>query len=371
MIKIWGLVLLTMASQVSSQEIRQELETRQLADSVFLISGKSVGSNVGVVIADNELLLVDTMLKKSTEELKAAIEKISNLPVTYIANTHGDFDHTGGNLSFQKMGAKVIGQKNITHSKVECDVCFEDSLEINLQGGIEVKFKSAVAHSFSDAVIFISSANVVFMGDILTNVTHATYYKGGLSGFEQALNYALSIGNDRTQYVAGHGRVLTKTELKKYLSAAKTLANVVIEKHRLGLPASEIVISETFKNAYDQMESERDFSATRMGRLERFVHRTISSERSANPTTEVSKYRGRYQWEGGDYFLLEVKGKKLLYKEEHRRIVELLAIDSNTFVGRGQLSGAYEFALSGGDKPVTMTYKRKGKPDYVAKKVAE
>ena len=46
--------------------------------------------------------MVDSQFAPMHDKLKAAIEKISPLPVKYLINTHYHGDHTGGNAAFHR-----------------------------------------------------------------------------------------------------------------------------------------------------------------------------------------------------------------------------------------------------------------------------
>jgi hypothetical protein len=59
------------------------------------------------------IIMVDSEFAPLHDKIKAAIAKISPLPIKYLINTHYHGDHTGGNAPFHKDGATVVAQDNI------------------------------------------------------------------------------------------------------------------------------------------------------------------------------------------------------------------------------------------------------------------
>ena len=57
--------------------------------------------------------MVDSEFAPMHDKIKAAIAKISPLPIKYLINTHFHGDHTGGNELFHKDGATIVAQDNI------------------------------------------------------------------------------------------------------------------------------------------------------------------------------------------------------------------------------------------------------------------
>lgn len=72
----------------------------------------SFGSNAGVIIGEQGIAVVDTLI--SAHEAKRFLQdirKISDKPIRYVINTHYHLDHVFGNAEFVKQGALVIAQE--------------------------------------------------------------------------------------------------------------------------------------------------------------------------------------------------------------------------------------------------------------------
>jgi len=81
-------------------------KSRPICTSTWLIQGD--GSNSYLVVGDNCGVVIDTGF--STENIRAYAQTLTEKPVRWAANTHGHFDHTGGNGWFERayMSAKAL-----------------------------------------------------------------------------------------------------------------------------------------------------------------------------------------------------------------------------------------------------------------------
>ena len=71
------------------------------------------GGNITVAVGTDGIIMVDSEFAPLHDKIKAAIAKISPLPIKYLINTHFHGDHTGGNAPFHKDGATVVAEDNI------------------------------------------------------------------------------------------------------------------------------------------------------------------------------------------------------------------------------------------------------------------
>ncbi|HKG20194.1 MAG TPA: MBL fold metallo-hydrolase, partial [Candidatus Limnocylindrales bacterium] len=75
---------------------------QEIGDRVFVRRYAFYDQNIGVVVGDGGLLLVDTRVShRQAEEIRDDIRSISSLPVTTVVNTHGHSDHAFGNHVFR------------------------------------------------------------------------------------------------------------------------------------------------------------------------------------------------------------------------------------------------------------------------------
>ncbi len=71
---------------------------RKITQNTWVITG--VGCDAYLLLGDEMAMLIDSGM--SPNDLKAFCETLTNLPIAGVINTHGHFDHTGGNGWFKR-----------------------------------------------------------------------------------------------------------------------------------------------------------------------------------------------------------------------------------------------------------------------------
>jgi glyoxylase-like metal-dependent hydrolase (beta-lactamase superfamily II) len=77
---------------------RSVFSSRKLKDNTWLITGE--GCTSYLLVGDTCGLVIDTGF--STQNIQQFVQTLTKIPVRWAANTHGHFDHTGGNGYFEK-----------------------------------------------------------------------------------------------------------------------------------------------------------------------------------------------------------------------------------------------------------------------------
>ena len=86
-----------MSSQLEAM-MNRVFTKRKIQEDTWLIEG--VGCYSYLLIGKESAILIDSGMSK--RNLKEYCEEITNLPIKGVINTHGHFDHTGGNGWFEK-----------------------------------------------------------------------------------------------------------------------------------------------------------------------------------------------------------------------------------------------------------------------------
>src|SRR4030095_2009899 len=94
------------AGEQSSIAAGVGLEVLQLRPNFFMIAGG--GSNVGVQIGDDGVVVVDAGSSASAGDVPAARQKLTPRPIRYIIDTSADPDHVGGNETISKAGQTLF-----------------------------------------------------------------------------------------------------------------------------------------------------------------------------------------------------------------------------------------------------------------------
>src|SRR5467141_3106430 len=88
-----------------------QIKTTDLGNKTYMLEGQ--GGNVTIAVGTDGVIMVDSQFAPMHDKLKAAIAKVTNLPVKYLINTHYHGDHTGGNEAFGKEGVIIVAHQNL------------------------------------------------------------------------------------------------------------------------------------------------------------------------------------------------------------------------------------------------------------------
>jgi cyclase len=225
------------AAQAPPHESLAPLNAPQ--NTIFLASG-STGSNNGVIIGSDGVILVDTGITSDSEKVELAqIAAVTPKPITTAILTHSDGDHVNG-LSVLPAGITIIAQENCKKEMEAAaaapqrgpapaaaiplptkTVAMKDSTTI---GGIRFEFLHvAPAHTSGDLIVFLPDEKIVFTGDIITdNSPYPLIHlekNGSSEGWIETVTAIVALDADK--FVTGHGGVHTKAEVQQRLAAVK------------------------------------------------------------------------------------------------------------------------------------------------------
>src|SRR5205807_932988 len=88
-----------------------EIKTIDLGHDTYRLEGE--GGNITVAVGTDGIIMVDSQFAPLHDKIKAAIAKISPLPIKYLVITHYHGDHVGGNAAFHKDGATIVAHDNV------------------------------------------------------------------------------------------------------------------------------------------------------------------------------------------------------------------------------------------------------------------
>jgi glyoxylase-like metal-dependent hydrolase (beta-lactamase superfamily II) len=229
-------ILFASISSLSAQDKPVEFTTFQLSDTVYMLKGR--GGNVGISTGEDGLYIIDDQLKPITAQLLQAIRKISDKPIRIVLNTHYHADHVGGNEAIGDAGAVIISHDNIrkrmTTEQVSIFmqtttppytrgalpiVTFNDRLSLHMNGETATAYYVANGHTDGDSIIHFPVSNVIHMGDMFFNGLYPYVdldAGGSMQGLVAAADLALSMADDSTRIIPGHGPLGMTEDLKNY-----------------------------------------------------------------------------------------------------------------------------------------------------------
>lgn len=246
-------VLLTSINGAIAQDKQVEFTTIQLSDTVYMLRGR--GGNVGISSGEDGLYIIDDQVKPVTAGLLKAIRKVSDRPIRFVINTHYHADHTGGNEAIGNTGSVIIAHDNIRKRMATEQVSifrksttppypkdalpvvtFNDRMTLHFNGESATAYYIANGHTDGDAIIHFPVSNVIHMGDMFFNGQYPYVdldAGGSMQGIIEAADLALSLANESTRIIPGHGPLGMTEDLKTYqdyLIQASTNVQLLIDE---------------------------------------------------------------------------------------------------------------------------------------------
>lgn len=229
-------IFLVYITAATAQDNKVEFSHFQLSDTIYMLKGR--GGNIGISTGEDGLYIIDDQVRPVTDQLLQAISKISDRPIRFVINTHYHGDHVGGNEAIGEAGAVIIAHDNIRKRMSSEQVSvfmgsttppypdgalpvltFNDRMSLHLNGESATAYYVANGHTDGDSIIHFPVSNVIHMGDMYFNGLYPYVdldAGGSIQGVIAAADLALSLADESTNIIPGHGPLATKEDLEGY-----------------------------------------------------------------------------------------------------------------------------------------------------------
>lgn len=219
----------------------------KVTENIVMLQGK--GGNIAVLKGKQGLLMIDSDYSEMSDALASELGKMGELnTLTYIINTHWHSDHTQGNLALGSL-APIVAHKNVrtrllSRQEIKLfnkvfepypqeavpSITYDQSMALHFNDEHLEIVHFPNGHTDGDSVIFFKNANVVHMGD--------HYFSGffpfvdvGTGGnvlkMAENVKSVLSLIDDKTKIIPGHGPLSTKADLLEYYEMLVGTSNEV------------------------------------------------------------------------------------------------------------------------------------------------
>jgi glyoxylase-like metal-dependent hydrolase (beta-lactamase superfamily II) len=268
-----------------------QVKTTSLGNNTYMLEG--AGGNVTVAVGINGVIIVDSQFAPMHDKLKAAISAITNQPVKYLIDTHYHGDHTGGNATFGKEGATIVAQENVKKRlqnpqpgangqtpppappEAVPAQTYTMSTTVSIGGRTAQVGYLPNAHTDGDSFVYFPDANVLATGDL--NGAQRNYTNpdirggGGINGIIAGFDKLISVANDQTKVVPGHGPLATKADLVATRAVLVTIRDRVAAMKARGMTEDQVVAAKPAADVQAQRHAD-DMVSERFVRL---VYQTV------------------------------------------------------------------------------------------------
>ncbi len=202
--------------------------------------------DVAVRVTSEGAIVVDDKFVQNVPDVMARVKSITSQPIKYLLNSHHHADHIGGNGAVMDLGIEIIAHKNIRENILKNKqpgpprLTFTDEEAIYL-GGAEVRMLYfGRGHTNGDTVIFFPDLRTVHSGDLVIDGMPVIDYDNGGSALEFVTTLEKLMTLEFDTVIPGHGRVLTKDDVRAYIPKLKTMNDRMRDLVRKKVPNDQL-----------------------------------------------------------------------------------------------------------------------------------
>jgi glyoxylase-like metal-dependent hydrolase (beta-lactamase superfamily II) len=252
------------ADPLAPDLLKNSLGIRRITPNLAMLLG--AGGNIAVLDGPDGALIVDSGTPDNAANTTAALRTITRNPANLLINTHHHFDHAGGNPAVHALGYRIIAHKNAydllsrkheikffnmafepTPESARPAVTFEQSLTLHANGDTITLTHIPLAHTNNDIIVHFEKAGVLHTGDLFSNgvFPFIDFEVGGsLEGMIAAEEKLLTLVDNSTRIIPGHGPLGSRTDLQAALDMLKRARDLIKPLVDAGKSADETVAAK-------------------------------------------------------------------------------------------------------------------------------
>lgn len=264
---------------------------QEIGDRVFTRHFEFLDQQIGVVLGDDDVLLVDT--RASPAHARVIVEELRQItpnPVSIVIDSHWHWDHSFGNSVFRPapiwghvraadrlrrdgvatIAELVEGLPDIAAELAEVVIdppeqTFEDRASIRLGDRVVELSHHGRGHTDGDIVVVVPDADVLFAADLVENGAPPSF--GDSYPLDWPATVARLLPLATGAVVPGHGAVADRAFLEDQLASFRFLAELARQVHAGGVSIEAAIAAapfgrntprEAFERALAQLRGELD-----------------------------------------------------------------------------------------------------------------
>jgi cyclase len=251
--------------------MRGNAQTTQLGANLYTLGG--FGGTIAALVGPDGVFLVDSgtgfFVTPDTDEIMAAIRRISNAPVRFLVNTSAGFDHAGGNENFAKLGVTILGRpqvrERLMHPVFSANgmpalpgsenpkpapeaalpvVTYDAPITLHVNGEQIEVIPVPRAHSDGDTLVHFVKSDVIMTGEIYHSVGYPNIDRGNggtVQGLLDGLSTLLAIAGPKTKIVPGYATIADRAAVAAQRDMILVLRDRVAAMVRQGKSEDEMI----------------------------------------------------------------------------------------------------------------------------------
>lgn len=342
---------------------QSKYDIKKVNDNVYILTELWEGNangNLGVVIGNDQVLLINSMMLNSAPSLEQEIHKITDLPITYVINSDSDPYNHHANAYFADKGATIISHYNMKYSTAYHDILFKDSILIPIGDEVVTAYHTP-SHTLDHIDVFLEKSNVLFMSDgFRTNWLTYTGPKG-LEGVVTGIDKAISLSDEHTIIVSGNtsknprfyfgnkDQLIINREI--YIKFAKRVGQL----YEKGLHADEMSLDVKLNDIVKGLEAYPNLRPYLKYQIEELLEVDFSKSYKLTHN-ELTAYVGVYKLTDGRVIEIVLEKGKLFARQKGAFYFELKPISKDAFDFKGPTSNDHlKFKVSSSGEIISLS----------------
>lgn len=326
-------VFFFVSMQALAKEAQPAFNVHKTSHNSFVLTriwSETSKANIGVVITDKGVVLINTLMNNDIELLQQELNNITDLPVRYVINSNWDTYNHQANEYFANKGATIIGHENLRYRPVYRDVTFKEAMTLEM-GNERIRLVSSPAHSFGHINVYLEKANMVFMADSYRNDWMTITGPQGIDGHLRGIQSVLAWADDATVIVTGNTldeALSTKADLREEIAMRNAFNDRVTTLFERGFELDAITSDEKIQSFFSKNYPNRAFSPK--SKIIHLLQTDLIQPFAISPSS-IEQIVGQYKSPGGQLMEIVYENNQFLAKSEQKFITSLLPREENTF----------------------------------------
>ena len=271
--KLLMMSLLLSGSAWAQNDAEVSFKTTEVSKGIYMLQGEGgfTGGNLGLLVGEDGVVVIDDSMPPYLDLMNQAIAAVTDRPVDFLINTHVHGDHTGNNEAMGEAGSHIVAHENLRHHLVTKGVqtqdgmapapaealpvlTYSDQMTLHFNGQPAKVIHVPKAHTDGDSVIHFSNANVIHAGDTFFNGLFPFIdldSGGSVEGYIHAQHTIISMANDETVIIPGHGPLSNKAELQAAVDMLIDAKNIIQKHLKAGHTEAEILQANPLQKYHD------------------------------------------------------------------------------------------------------------------------